>query len=58
VIVLARLTGHHHADEARDYAREADVPVVTMPGGYNPEQVAEQVLQQAGDRLRTTTGKP
>jgi hypothetical protein len=57
VIVLARLTGHHHADEARDYARKADVPVVTMPGGYNPEQVAEQVLQQAGDRLRTTTGK-
>ncbi len=58
VIVLAKLTGHQHADKAREFAREANVPVVTMRSGYNPEQVAEQVLQQAGERLRTTTSEP
>lgn len=54
VVVLTKLTGHLHADEARAYAREAGVPFVTMPAGYNPEQVAEQVLVQAGERLRVT----
>ncbi|MCL4221589.1 MAG: hypothetical protein KJZ65_09475 [Phycisphaerales bacterium] len=55
VVVLTKLTGHLHADEARAYAREAGVPIVTMPAGYNPEQVAEQVLIQAGERLRAMT---
>lgn len=55
VVVLTKLTGHLHADEARAYAREAGVPFVTMPAGYNPEQVAEQVLIQAGERLRATS---
>lgn len=54
VIVLTKLTGHLHAEEARTYAREAGVPMVTMPAGYNPEQVAVQVLSQAADRLRAT----
>lgn len=51
VIVLVKLSGHQHIDDATRYAREADLPLVRMPAGYNPEQIAEQVLTQAGDRL-------
>lgn len=51
VLVLVKLTGHLHSDEARRYAREYDKPCVMLPAGYNPEQIAEQILQQAADRL-------
>ncbi len=51
VIVLVKLSGHQHIDDATRYAREADVPLVRLPAGYNPEQIAEQVFTQAGDRL-------
>lgn len=51
VLVLVKLTGHLHSDEARRYAREFDKPYVMLPAGYNPEQIAEQVMQQAADRL-------
>lgn len=51
VLVLIKLTGHLHADEAREYARSAGVPCVNMEAGYNPNMVAEQVLSQAGERL-------
>lgn len=51
VLVLIKLTGHLHADEAREYARSAGVPCVNMEAGYNPNMVAEQVLAQVGERL-------
>jgi len=51
VLVLVRLCGHLHAESARRYAREADKPLVMLPAGYNPEQVAKQLLDQAGERL-------
>ncbi|HHN77305.1 MAG TPA: hypothetical protein ENK11_01345 [Phycisphaerales bacterium] len=51
VIVLIKLSGHLHIEDATRYAREAGVPLVRLPAGYNPEQIAEQVLSQAGDRL-------
>ncbi len=51
VIVLIKLSGHLHIEDASRYAREAGVPLVRLPAGYNPEQIAEQVLTQAGDRL-------
>lgn len=52
VLVIIRLTGHLHADEAREYAARAGKPCVVLPGGYNPEQVAEAVLTQAKGQLR------
>lgn len=52
VLVLIKLTGHLHANEAREYSRAAGVPCVNIEAGYNPNMVAEQVMLQAGARLR------
>lgn len=53
VIVLIKLTGHEHAERARDFARQANVPFVLMPAGYNPEQIAAEVMRQASAQLRS-----
>lgn len=55
VVALVRLCGHLHVDEARRWARQCGKPLVMAPGGYNPEQLAEQILQQATERLREAT---
>lgn len=52
VLVLIKLTGHLHAEEAREHARRAGKPCVYLKAGYNPEQVADAVLQQAAEQLR------
>ena len=54
VLVLIKLTGHLHAEEARSYARQAGKSLVFLPAGYNPEQIAEQVLEQAHQKLGTS----
>jgi len=51
VFILIKLCGHLHAEEARNYARDAGKPTVNLPAGYNPEQIAEQLLSQAAERL-------
>jgi hypothetical protein len=51
VLVLIKLTGHLHAEHAAEYARQAGKPCVLLKAGYNPEQVAEAMLMQAGVRL-------
>ncbi len=51
VVVIVKLTGHLHADEARGYASAAGKPCVLLSGGYNPERVAAEVLEQASARL-------
>jgi hypothetical protein len=51
VVVLIKLTGHEHAERARDFARQASVPSVLMPAGYNPEMIAAEVLRQASAQL-------
>ncbi len=51
VIVLIKLAGHLHAEEARAYARQSNKPCVHIPAGYNPEQIAEHLLNQAAERL-------
>jgi hypothetical protein len=53
VVVLIKLTGHEHAERARDFARQASVPFVHMPAGYNPEQIAAEVLRQASAQLNS-----
>ncbi|MDX2147148.1 MAG: hypothetical protein SFZ23_06460 [Planctomycetota bacterium] len=53
VVVLIALTGHLHAEDARRYADAAEKPCVHVKAGYNPEQVAEAILQQAEQQLRT-----
>lgn len=54
VAVLIKLTGHEHAERAREIARQAEKPLVHMPAGYNPEQIAAEVLNQASGQLSST----
>ncbi|CAN5740216.1 hypothetical protein BH11PLA1_BH11PLA1_19930 [soil metagenome] len=58
VLVLIRLTGHLHAEEANAAARAAGKPCVYLKAGYNPEQIAEAVLTQAEERLRAAGAEP
>lgn len=51
VVVLIKLAGHHHVDEAVEHASRAGKPLVRVKAGYNPEQIAEAILTQAGQRL-------
>jgi hypothetical protein len=52
VIVIVKLTGHLHAEEAREYASAAGKPCVLLSGGYNPERVAAEIAEQASARLK------
>jgi AmiR/NasT family two-component response regulator len=51
VLVLVKLAGHLHVDDARRYAKAAGKPVVMLTAGYNPERVALAVLSQASAQL-------
>lgn len=51
VLVLVKLCGHQHAETADAWAKEAGKPCVNITAGYNPEQVAHSVLEQASKRL-------
>ncbi|QOJ01343.1 MAG: hypothetical protein HRU70_12950 [Phycisphaeraceae bacterium] len=52
VIVIIKLTGHLHAEEAREYSTGAGKPCVMLSGGYNPERVAAEIMEQASSRLK------
>lgn len=52
VVVIVKLTGHLHAEEAREYAGAAGKPCVMLSGGYNPERVAMAIVEQASSRLQ------
>lgn len=51
VLLLVPLAGHLHSEEARAEAKKRNVPCVLVRAGYHPEQLAVQILEQAGDRL-------
>jgi hypothetical protein len=51
VVVIVKLAGHLHAEEARVFASETGKACVMLAGGYNPEQVAVEILKQASGRL-------
>lgn len=55
VAVILKLAGHLHTDEAKEFARAAGKPCVLLTGGYNPERVARDILDQASDRLADPT---
>ena len=57
VLLLIKLVGHLHAEQARGYARSAGVPCVNIEAGYNPNMLAEQVMEQAGERLTKMVGR-
>jgi hypothetical protein len=55
VVVLIKLAGHLHVDEASAHADAYGKALVRLKAGYNPEQVAEAVLTQAAEKLRESS---
>lgn len=51
VLVMVKLAGHQHIDDARELCRRYSRPLVMLKAGYNPEQVARAVLEQASAAL-------
>jgi hypothetical protein len=51
VVVLAIRWSSHSFGEIRSLCERYGKPLVRLPGGYNPNQVAQQVVTQAGKRL-------
>jgi hypothetical protein len=50
VLLAIRWTSHSHA-EVQQLCDRYGKPLVRLPAGYNPNQVAVQILEQCGDRL-------
>jgi hypothetical protein len=51
VVVLAIRWSNHDYAEVQRYCEKYGKPLVRLRAGYNPNQVAHQVLTQAGERL-------
>lgn len=50
VLIGIRFTSHCHS-EAKRYCEMYGKPMVRLPRGYNPNQVADQILKQCSDQL-------
>ena len=58
VLLAIRWSRHSFGDVSR-YCERHGKPLVRLPGGCNPRQVAAQILSQCGDRLtRTKESEP
>lgn len=51
LVLLAIRWSSHSFGEVRSFCARYGKPLVRLPGGYNPTQVAAQILAQASDRL-------
>lgn len=56
VVLLAIRWASHSFGDVKDFCDRYGKPLVRLPGGYNPNQVAVQILQQCSDRLRAVAG--
>jgi hypothetical protein len=54
MVLLAIRWSSHSYGEVQDFCRTYGKPLVRLPGGYNPNQVAAQILEQCSERLSTT----
>jgi hypothetical protein len=52
-VILAIRWSSHSFGEVRTFCDLHDKPLVRLPGGYNPKQLAAQILVQCSDRLRS-----
>lgn len=50
VCLLIRWSSHAFGD-VKTFCDEMNKPLVRLPGGYNPKQMAHQILEQVGERL-------
>ena len=55
VLLAIRWSSHSHA-EVQAYCERYGKALVRLPGGYNPNQVAAQILVQCGERLSARCG--
>ncbi|MCC6124263.1 MAG: hypothetical protein IT426_04830 [Pirellulales bacterium] len=51
LVLLAIRWSSHSYGETKDFCHRYGKPLVRLPGGYNPNQVAYQILEQCGERL-------
>lgn len=51
VVLLAIRFSSHSFSKTKKFCDEAGIPFVRLPAGYNPNQVARQILDQCGPRL-------
>ena len=51
VLLAIRWCSHSYGDVSR-FCEKYDKPLVRLPSGYGPNQVAHQILSQCGDRLQ------
>lgn len=51
VVLLAIRWSSHSFGEISRFCRDVGVPLVRLPGGYGPNQVAAQIIDQAGQQL-------
>ena len=54
MILAIRWASHGYGD-VKGYCEKYGKPLVYLAGGYNPNQIAHQVLTQVGDRLRAAS---
>lgn len=53
VVLLAIRWSSHSFSEVKRFCDQHDKPLVRLPAGYNPKQVARQILLQCSERLRS-----
>lgn len=53
MVLLAIRWSSHSYGEVQDFCRQYGKPLVRLPGGYNPRQIAAQILDQCSNRLTT-----
>lgn len=53
LVLLAIRWSSHSYGEVQDFCRAYNKPLVRLPGGYNPNQVAAQIHEQCSGRLVT-----
>lgn len=51
VVLLAIRWSSHSFANVKDFCDELGKPLVRLPSGYNPNQVAEQIIAQVSERL-------
>ncbi|MCC5828881.1 MAG: hypothetical protein JJU36_05480 [Phycisphaeraceae bacterium] len=51
LVILAIRWSSHSFSNIRTFCDRHDKPLVRLPAGYGPNQVAEQIVKQVGDRL-------
>lgn len=53
VLLAIRWSSHSYGDVKR-FCEQYDKPLVRLPGGYNPNQVAAQIMSQCSERLQSS----